>query len=107
MLKLRMLMGSLLENWQSTINTSPAHGKKKMLQYIPVTGKFEVMVYNTCFLQQTSFLVIWFDCLEKKVCLQWQKVLCILETFMKMVRQRMILYTEHSNIIERVTCVYL
>lgn len=37
-----------------------------MLQYIPVTGKFEVMVYNTCFLQQTSFLVIWFDCLEKK-----------------------------------------
>lgn len=39
-----------------------------MLQYIPVTGKFEVMVYNTCFLQQTSFLVIWFDCLEKKVC---------------------------------------
>lgn len=36
-----------------------------MLQYIPVTGKFEVMVYNTCFLQQTSFLVIWFDCLEK------------------------------------------
>lgn len=61
-----MLMGSLLENRQSTINTSPAHGKKKMLQYIPVTGKFEVMVYNTCFLQQTSFLVIWFDCLEKK-----------------------------------------
>lgn len=37
-----------------------------MLQYIPVTVKFEVMVYNTCFLQQTSFLVIWFDCLEKK-----------------------------------------
>lgn len=66
MFKLRMLMGSLLENRQSTINTSPAHGKKKMLQYIPVTGKFEVMVYNTCFLQQTSFLVIWFDCLEKK-----------------------------------------
>lgn len=65
-----MLMGSLLENRQSTINTSPAHGKKKMLQYIPVTGKFEVMVYNTRFLQQTSFLVIWFDCLEKKVCLQ-------------------------------------
>lgn len=66
MFKLRMLMGSLLENRQSTINTSPAHGKKKMLQYIPVTGKFEVMVYNTCFLQHTSFLVIWFDCLEKK-----------------------------------------
>lgn len=42
------------------------HMVKKMLQYIPVTGKFEVMVYNTCFLQQTSFLVISFDCLEKK-----------------------------------------
>lgn len=63
MFELKMLMGSLLENGQSTINTSPAHGKKK-LHYIPIAGKFEVIVYNTCLLQQTSSLVIWFDCLK-------------------------------------------
>lgn len=33
MFKLRMLMGSLLENRQSTINTSPAHGKKNVTVY--------------------------------------------------------------------------
>lgn len=33
MFELKMLMGSLLENGQSTINTSPAHGKKKVTLY--------------------------------------------------------------------------
>lgn len=76
MFKLKMLMGSLLENRQSTINTSPAHGKKKCYSISQLQGSLKLW-----FIILASFnrLVIWFDCLEKKVCLQWQKVLCILE----------------------------
>lgn len=63
MFKLRMLMGSLLENRQSTINTSPAHGKKKCYSISQLQGSLKLW-----FIILASFnrLVIWFDCLEKK-----------------------------------------